>query len=30
MRKVIGEAHNKGKPNKMDSVEVGGVSYRST
>jgi hypothetical protein len=30
MRKIIGEAHNKGKPNKMDSVEVGGVSYRST
>ena len=30
MRKVkIREAHNKGKPNKMDSVEVLGVSYRS-
>jgi hypothetical protein len=29
MRKVIGEAHNKGKPNKMESVEVDGVPYRS-
>jgi hypothetical protein len=29
IRKVIGTAHNKGKPNKMESVEVCGVSYRS-
>ena len=30
MRRGISEAHNKGKPNKLDSVEVGGVAYRST
>ena len=30
MRRVIREAHNKGKPNKLDSVEVDGVAYRST
>ena len=29
IRKVIREAHNKGKPNKLDSVEVWGVQYRS-
>lgn len=29
VRKVIGEAHDKGKPNKQDSVEVDGVTYRS-
>ena len=28
-RKMIREAHNKGKPNKLDSVEVWGVQYRS-
>jgi hypothetical protein len=26
---VTGDAHNKGKPNKQDSVEVCGVQYRS-
>ena len=29
IRKVIREAHNKGKPNKLDSVEVLAVRYRS-
>ena len=29
-RKVIREAHNKGKPNKLDSVQVDGVSHKST
>jgi hypothetical protein len=29
MRKVIREAHNKGKSNKLDSVDVWGVQYRS-
>lgn len=30
IRKEIGTAHNKGKPNYLHSVEVGGVRYRST
>jgi hypothetical protein len=29
IRKEIRTAHNKGKPNKMESVEVLGVPYRS-
>lgn len=30
IRKVIRTAHNKGKPNELHSVEVAGVTYRST
>lgn len=29
VRKVSGPAHNKGKPNYLHSVEVGGINYRS-
>ena len=29
IRRGISTAHNKGKPNKLDSVEVDGVPYRS-
>jgi hypothetical protein len=29
MRKVNREAHNKGKPNEMESVDVWGTGYRS-
>ena len=30
IRREIRTAHNKGKPNKQESVVVGGTSYRST